>query len=193
MRPQLPSEIKSNLTLGWVHTQGADPACYECLPVPHETPCVSNCPVKIGLSGAVTGALSFQCVHVKLSRFYGTCLWRRLLTSIWWAQVTSDVWSLNRSSNSELEFSLEIRWKIEVFGTSRSFLVLICQNIPMYDNHTSLIIISLITCSRQFFFNSTLLKGPKRWNKTDLKSDFQPKSAQLYILYVGSCARSSKS
>lgn len=38
--PCLPSEIKSNLTLGWAHTLGADPACYECWPLPHETLCV---------------------------------------------------------------------------------------------------------------------------------------------------------
>lgn len=60
VRPRLPSEIKSDLTLGWAHTRESDPACYECLPVPHETLCVLNCPVKIGLSGAVSGALSAQ-------------------------------------------------------------------------------------------------------------------------------------
>lgn len=48
--PQLPSEVKSDLTLGWAHTQAADPACYECLP--HETLCVLNSPVKIGLYDA---------------------------------------------------------------------------------------------------------------------------------------------
>lgn len=36
--PRLPSEIKSDLTLDWVHTHGAHPACYECSPAPHETP-----------------------------------------------------------------------------------------------------------------------------------------------------------
>lgn len=63
MRPRLLSEIKSDLTLGWARTQGADPACRECLPVPHEASCMLNRRIKIGLSGAVSGALSFPRRH----------------------------------------------------------------------------------------------------------------------------------